>query len=542
MASPLIRAQSRKVDRNLGPEQDAIILRFGGGLHTRASEEDINDREAAAGQNFLLDQENHRLRNRPPFDLIDTAGNAGEIRGFVNLLKADGTIAMAVQAGDTVYSFDGSSLGGSVATVSSSARLRGTLDSQWTLEDKVLISDLALQQPVMEWDGSTFQNITEDLAGTFKARYCFVEGERAVYANVESNSIATPHLIAFSEVEDYGALSVADKPSSSLGEADPFYLLSPDLRPINGIVEAFGASLFSTRGGSVYKLLGSSAKDYSLDPLYALSAAVGDEAFTFVGNDIAYGRQGRIESVVATDQFGDVQADDITVPISDQIAAVKDWTIIYNSRLQRVYFFDKLGAVWVYNKNLAAAQNAISPWSKWVTTHASNFQPTAAMRCLDPGDGLEYVFMGDASGNLYRMEGSGSSGDAGSVSIKTEFLSKIFTAQVDAQMFNVTGWLKYRAGAAQTVNLNFEYAGEAVFNESITLSLPAVGYTTVYGGSAYYGGSFYYGAPFAGRLTRTKFGPPGRSNELQVRVSVEGTQDFDITEIGLRFEKAGVNP
>jgi hypothetical protein len=542
MASPLTRTRGTKVDRNLGPEQDAIILRFGGGLHTRASEEDINDREAADGQNFLLDQENHRLRNRPSFDLIDTAGNGGEIRGFVNLLKSDGTIAMAVQAGDTVYSFDGSSLGSSIASVSSSARLRGTLESQWTLDDKVLISDLALQQPVMEWDGSTFQNITEDLAGTFKARYCFVAGERAVYANVESNSIATPHLIAFSEVEDYGALSVADKPSSALGADDPFYLLAPDLRPINGIVEAFGATLFSSRAGSVYKLLGSSAKDYALDPLYAWSAAVGDEAFTFVGNDIVYGRQGRIESVVATDQFGDVQADDITVPIADRIMSVNDWIIVYNSRLQRVYFFDKMGAVWVYNKNLASVQAGISPWSKWVTTQASNFQPTAAMRCLDPGDGLEYVFMGDSAGNLYRLEGSGTSGDAGSASVRTEFLSKLFTAQIDAQMFNLTGWLKYRAGAAQTVNLSFEFAGEAVFNESITLSLPAVGYTTVYGGPAYYGGAFHYGAPFEGRLTRTKFGPPGRSNELQIRVSVEGTKDFDITEIGLRFEKAGTNP
>lgn len=542
MATPLDDAISRKIKRILDPSPGTLSLRFGGGLHTSASEEDINPREAAGGQNFLLDQENFALRNRPPFDLVGTAPNGAQIRGFINLLKSDGSIFMAVQAGATVYSFDGVAFGSELATVNSLARLRGTLDSQWTLDDKVLIADLALQQPVMEWDGTTLQNITEDVTGDFKARYCFVSGERAWYANVESNSVATPHLIAASEVEDFGALDVSSKPSSALGEADPFYLLTPDLRPVNGIVEAFGATVFSSRYGAVFKLTGASAKDYSLDELYPLSAAVGEEAFTFIGNDIVYGRQGRVESVVATDQFGDVAADDISVPISDEIVTVNDWTIIYNSRLQRVYFFDKMGALYVYNKSLALAQGEVSPWSKWVTSHVSDFQPTAAMRCLDPSNGLEYVFYGDASGNLYRLEGSGLAGDAGAADIRTEFLSKMFSAEADAQAYNVTGWIKYRSGSAQTVVLNFEWAGEAVFNESITLTLPSVGYTTVYGGSAYYGGAFYYGAPFEGRLTRQKFGVAGRSNDMQLRVSVEGVENFEISEVGLRFETAGVNP
>src|SRR3546814_19290102 len=108
------------------------------------------------------------------------------------------------------------------------------------------------------------------------------------------------------------------------------------------------------------------------------------------------------------------------------------------------------------------------------------------------------------------MEGSGTSGDAGSATIKTEFLSKMFSVEADVMAFNVTGCIKYRAGSAVTVTLNFEWAGEAVFNESITLSLPSVGYATAYGGSAYYGGAFDYGSQFGGRLTRLKFDFTGR--------------------------------
>ena len=257
---------------------------------------------------------------------------------------------------------------------------------------------------------------------------------------------------------------------------------------------------------------------------------------------MVYGRSGRIESLIATDKFGDVQADDITVPIGNEVIGVDEWTIVYNSRFQRIYCFNEDGALYVYDKNVALSQDRVSPWSKWLTQHSSNFQPTAIMRCLDPNDGLEYVFFGDSAGNLYRMEGSGTLGDAGSANIKTEFLSKLFTADLDADIFNVTGYLRYRAGSAQTVTLNFEWAGEAVFNESISITLPAVGYTTVYGGSAYYGGAFYYGAKFEGRLAKQKFAVAGRADQMQCRVTVEGTDAFEINEIGFKFEQAGAKP
>ena len=176
-----------------GPEDGYIVLRFGGGVHSRASELDISDRECADGENFDLDLENHTFRNRKPFDLIGTAANTSEIRGFVSLKKTDGTVKMAVQAGSAVYEFDGQDLGtASIATVSATARLRGRVSHNWLLDDKVIITDLNGQEEVIEWDGTTWADVsfTKTVSGSsvpfgnFKARYCFVSNERAWYGYV----------------------------------------------------------------------------------------------------------------------------------------------------------------------------------------------------------------------------------------------------------------------------------------------------------------------------------------------------------------------
>src|SRR5690242_15269983 len=127
------------------PKKDfSVTLRFGYGLNTRASEDEIDPREASAGQNFILDLENREFRNRPPFDLVSTAPNGGSIDGFAQLLKADGTTSMLIQAGTTVYKFDGSTWT-SVGSVASGTRMRGPLSANWTLADKVIITDLALK-------------------------------------------------------------------------------------------------------------------------------------------------------------------------------------------------------------------------------------------------------------------------------------------------------------------------------------------------------------------------------------------------------------
>jgi hypothetical protein len=365
-------------------------------------------------------------------------------------------------------------------TVDEAAKLRGPRSHIFELDDVLIITDLAGIEPVYTWNGTVFAEMTHNLTGAFKARYCIISDERAFYANVESNSVDTEHLIVGSERSDYANLSVSDRPSSSLGDADPFFLLSPDTKQINGFVAAFGLIAFSTRRGQMWKLSGASAKDFAIDPLYAGSAADGDEAVAYVGNDVHFGRAGRLESLSATDRFGDVETDDLTVGISGDVEDSDDWTIVYNSRLQTVYFHAAgTEEIWVFHKALAGSD--LSPWSKWTTRHAMAMNPTSMMSLVDPADGLEYVFCGDANGNVYRLDGTGSGGDGGTASIRAVRRSALFSSPGFAEAYDMEGLLKYRAGLASTVTVRVLWQGARVFNTVLELTIPAVDDTALMG-------------------------------------------------------------
>lgn len=529
--------------KKIGPEDVDVILKWGGGLHTRASEDEIDLREAKDGANFLLDLENRELRNRPPFDLIGTLPNAGRVNGGGSLLKSDGTVSTLFQGGGIVYEWDGASGFTSVGTVSSNARLRGHWRTQnWVLGDLLIITDLALVETVAEWDGTTFQSTTftdeADAAfGTFYAKYCLVNNERAIYFNTKDPGATAPHLIVGSASETYTQITITNKPSSGLAVTDPYYLLSPDLKPINGVAGAFGTTVISTEKGMLFKLTGADATDFAFADFYPGSSASGNESLAYIGNDIIYGRQGRIESVSDTDRFGDTEADDLTRFIADTVQAYTGWTSVYNSRLNRAYLFPSgQSEVWVLNVAMLGGQ--LSPWMKWTTSHVLDFQPTFVDSMLDPSDGLEYVFMGDASGNIYRMEGTGTAGDGGSASVAVDLTSKLFSAKLDANVFHIEGYLRYRAANAATVTITLRFAGRTAFDESVTITIPALSGGSHWGGASYWGGAYYWGVPFKSRLLRQPFVMPGQSNEFQIRVQVSGTSDFQFNEIGLRCVQA----
>lgn len=525
----------------IGPEEGFLKIKFGGGLNTRPPEDEIGEREAADGQNFLLDVQNAELRNRKPFDLVATAPNAGSILGGGSLLKSDGTVKAFIQAGDTVYDFDGTSFQASpvLDTVSANAKLRAHWRTHnWTLDDKVLITDLTLNEVVKEWNGTTWQDVTfTDQSGAgfgnFFAKYCSVSNERAVFSNIKDIS-ATPHMIVGSKRGQHTQITVTNRPASSLAADDPYFLLAPDLKPINGHVEAFGTTIVSTEAGEIWNLTGTNAQDFAFSSFYPGSYARGGESLAYIGNDIIYGRPGRIESLSDTEKFGDSEADDITLQIADTIEAYNAWTAVYNSRLNRVYLFPSgQSEVWVFQTGMRAS--GVSPWMRWRTDHALAFQPTFTMSMLDPSDGLEYVFMGDSSGNLYRMEGTGASGDGGTTDITTEWTSKLFTAQMDAEVYDLEGYIKYRRGAGASVAITMLYAGENVFDDSISISIPANVGNVFYTNSQYYTNGEYYGREFEDRLVRKQITVPGGSNEFQVRVTVTSSNDFEINEIGLRL-------
>jgi len=534
------------MSQKIKPKDFDVVIKFGGGLHTRASEDEIDPREAADGHNFLLDAENRELRNRTPFDLIGTVPNAAEIRGGATLLKADGTVSVLIQAGASVYEWDGQTTFTLKGTVNANAKLRGHWRSHnWALSNKVLITDLSLLEVVKEWDGTTFADVSflngsasSAAFGTFYAKYLNISNERAIFSHVRDAGSTSKHMVVGSTRSDYRTISVADRPSSSLSEADPFFLLMPDLRPINGHVEAFGTAIFSTEKGQLFNLSGSSAKDFSFEEFYAGSAASGDESLAYIGNDIIYGRQGRIESLTDTDKFGDSEANDLTTNVADQVQGYTGWRNVYNSRLNRAYLFpDDQSEVWVINTAMRGGE--VSPWMRWTTQHDMAFQPTFVMSMLDPIDGLEYVFMGDASGNFYRMEGSGTAGDAGSSNIETEWLTKLYSAPLDTEFNKIEGYVKYHKNAAATLTLVFEYAGQTAFNETVTVTLPGLDTATAhFGGDYYFGGSVYFGTAFENRLIRQKFLPPGQASDFQVRATIDGTSDVRLNEIGLRFTAA----
>ena len=521
-----------------------IKQRFGGGINTRSSEDEINDRECTgSSKNLELDPQNFNLKPRKPFDLLDTAPNEEPIRGFINLVKTDGTSQIAVQAGDKVYEYQGASSGFNstpIATVSSAARLRGRIDHNWALTDTVIVTDLAAQEQVIQWDGTTFSDVVFSPSGTQgKAKYCVVGDERAWFMNVDFGS-STPHLLVASTISDYTTVDVSSRPSSSLGLGDPFFLASPDLRPINGAIQEFGRVFFSTEDGRMWVLSGTDATNYRVDEFFPRSFASGAEAIVGIGNLVLYGRRGRIELLSDTDRFADTEANDITLKIADQIQSYKDWTIAYNNRTQKAYCFsENQSEVWVLH--VPVIPTGMSPWMRYQTDHPMAFQPTAVMNMIDPDDGLEYVFMGDSSGNFFRMEGTnGNGGDGGTNEIDCRFIGRNYTLDQDQEMSDFTGYMRYKKRDAYTTSLSFLYSGKQALDQSIQINVPSTTGSAFYNNDQYYNNSEYYGAAFSGRLLRQVFDMPGSGEDLQMRIDISSDVDWQINEVGTRFGGSNV--
>lgn len=522
-------------------DEGAEILRFGGGRNSRASEDQISPFECTDGENFILDPGNGEFRPRPPYDLEGTAPNGSEIRGFATLRRTDGAVSMLVQAGAQVYEWDGANFAAK-GSVDASAKIRGTVDAFWALTDKVLITDVNQADEIHEWDGTTFaqtvflQSDGSSAFGAFRAKYCVVENERAYYGNIFESGAAFPHLLVSSQRGNYLIVSASDRPASALGEDAPWFLPTPQLKPINGMGTAFDVLAISQEKGAFEKIEGSTSKDFKLTKLHPGSGATGTEAVVSTGNEIIYGASGRIEDLKSTEKFGNVEYDDISFPIKDDIEDFDDWTLIYNPRLRRIYCFP-VGSSEVHVIHTDFIGSELSPWSKWTTQHAFAFQPTAAMLCYDPVDGLEYVYMGDANGNLYKLEGSGT-GDAGNTDIVSFRTSKLFSAVLDAKAFNINGWIQYRKNLANTAMLRFLFAGRHVFDKTDELSLTAVTFDPVYSGAAYYGGNIWYGPNQENRLVRSIYGVSGQANQFQIEIKIDSSNEFAVTELGVRYDQA----
>lgn len=527
---------------------DPIILTFGGGLSTRRRPFDIDVNECTDGENFDLDPQMLAMTKRSALDHVATAPNVGEIRGWAQNIRQDGSITTLIQAGGNVYAWDHATTFTLVGTTPANAKLRGPREQNFTLDQYVIITDLNLVDVVKIWDGSTLQTLPHNLTGTFHARYCRVTNERALYGNVKNAATELPHIIVGSERGDAAVLTVNDRPSTVSILTDPFFIPTPDLKTINGLGEAFGVFIISTRRGRLFELIGSSAFDFDMVPLYDGSSVSGEEAIVNIGNDVALGLPSRIESLRGTIEFGDIASDDLSLPIANRIENASAWTMAYDRKRRLLYCFpDTQSAVWVYNKRVvdsglsAPDGTPVSPWAKWTTGLPINMQPSCVMPLIHPTTGEELVYMGDNVGRLYQFYGTGGL-DGGTDEYSAYRTSKIIRGLPEGKVFDLQGWILYRRQFATTVTLTFHYAGEGIFDKDVVVHLPAGDSIAIYNGTgdnaAYYNGSGFYGKSFSERINRQKFNPPGLNAFFQVTITVESQGDVDIQEVGVSFTTA----
>ena len=507
-------------------------LTFEGGLN----EQDVTlvkDQECVGGYNFELGFKDTHLRPRKPFDNLGTATNASAINGFIQLIKNDDTETTLVQSGDTVYEWNGTSTFTSRGTVNSASRLRGTT---WTLGGYSVITDTAKSTVVKKWDGTTFSTLTTGLGADLYAKYGVVHLNRVWLFNVTSGT-STPHLLvasAFENPQSYNT-SLRAKDSSFTTGNEAFYMVSPDLRPINGVELFYGNLIFSTDGGSLWKLTGTDSKDFALVPFYPGSAAVGTETVKSIGDDVVYMKKdGVIESLRSTETAGDVKTDDLSRFIRDTTLDLTSCITVYDQTRQKVYFFAGSNNLLVLFKDML--NSGLSPWSVYKTNHTSSFSTNSAIYMRKPGGSNYFVYFGDSVGNIYKLDGTGT-GDNGNTDIVTNRRTKFFEdlEGFDPQLQRLKGRVYYRRVSDVDLLMDFEWGDDYAINRcTVPLGGPPTGDSGGYfGGSSYFGGVFYFNSGFfyADRVSTKGFSPVGRGVGFHMELSVTTSQSFDIMSV-----------
>ena len=495
-------------------------------------------KEAYRGsKNFELSKSSTSFTPRSPFDSVGTATNAQEIRGFLQLVKRTGTQTTLVQAGDTVYSWDGTTFT-SKGSVNAGSLLRSVY---WSLDDFLIIPDVAKLTVVKKWDGTTFSSLTTGLGGALYAKYAVVHNGRCWLFNITEGSTALPQVIlasAFEDVEDYDTALRGGDSSFTTGD-EPFYLVVPDVRAINGVAVFQDQLIISTEEGRLYKLTGNDSTNYAFEDFYLGSAAIGTETMANIGNDVVFMRAGgNIESLTATQNFGDVTADDLSRWIKTTVEELTDSITVYDQANQKVLFFVS-GKVLVLFKDILPS--GFSPWSVYTTSHDNGFDTSAAAYMRRPGTNEFTVYFGGSAGQIYDLYGSGS-GDGGSDITSTRKVRYIDRelAQFDFKRNILTGRVQYRRLFEVPLDLTFDW-GDDYHMPTCSLTLKGVpdgDAGNYYGGSVYFGGSFYYnqGFTFADRITSKGFSPTGKGPGFFLTVEVQSDKDFQVDEIRIPDE------
>lgn len=522
-------------------------LRFGGGLNTISAPTDVNDMEAIDGFNFLLTRGDTSFNVRTGVQKVLQAPNDTSIVGFASLEDASGNVSLVLQAGGTVYKWDGTNAT-NVGTCNASARLRGMPEANWLIGSTPvsLITDIAGIETVKYWDGTNFDNVNftknngANSYGNFKAKYCCIHEERALYGNIiDSTGNAYPHLLVGSRLDNYADISTSDRASSAIGAADPWYLTTTDLKPIAGIVSAFGQIVLPSLHGRFHILNGTTPADFNVQLLYTGLGVNDLEAIIATGNDVVYATQGSILSLNGVLNYGNVESNNIGIYIEPTIQTYPNWRITYNKRRYRLYCFPTtINNCFVANMSIAA-DGQVSPWMRWRTNAEHDFQPALVFTCKHPGTKLEETFITDNAGGLYLLESdvyADSMEDASTTGIDYARTSKILVSTTDERAYHMDGFIEYAPKSPATVEVLVTYMGTGGESSAQSMLLLSSEDAAYWGDPDLYFGGGYFGSGSTTKLIRQRYGAAGRSDMFNIKISGTAEDQVRYTAIGIRNE------
>ena len=453
----------------------------------------------------------------------------------ISSLTCSGTTATAIQ------STHGYSTGDLVIVA-------GATETEYNGEFQIVVSDAnTFTYTMVCLTGTASGSPTADLGVELKAKYSVTHDSRNWLFNVEADGTAAESMIlvsAFENAEDYDN-SVRGSAQGGTGTAsDAFFLLSPDGRPINSAVEFFDTLVISTANGKLFRLIGDDAETYNFKEYYPGSSAEGDEGIVNIGNDLVFFRHGKaIESLIATDRYGDVGTDDLSRWIVKSVKLMSNPIVVYDSEAQLVYFFDSgVGGALVLDKEhllarLSDETGQWSPWSLFKTNLANNLVTKCAVLVRDPLSTTKgkTVFWGDDSGNIYNMNGTLSGGDGGTEDITLRRQTR-YIRSVNTRDELTIGRLEYVRRAVTPIELVFNWADE-YSRTAVSFDLKAsfaIGEALFWSGDYYWNETDNYwsaGGVADDQLSTLGFSVPGKGSGFYLEVQISDTDDYRIVRI-----------
>jgi hypothetical protein len=383
--------------------------------------------------------------------------------------------------------------------------------------------------------------ITWDAGVDLYAKYGVVHNGRLWLFNITTDDgtpVELPHMMvasAFEDIESFDTAKRAQDSGFSTGE-EAFFMLSQDLRPINGVAVFNQNLIISTEDGRIYRLIGSDSTDYEWISYYGGSAATGTETMANIGNDVVFMKKGgNIDTIIATDTSGDVEADDISRWIPDTVRDLSDALTVYDQTNQKVFFFVTDKVLVLFKDALYGYGGKFSPWSIYKTELDARYNTNSARYLRRPDEKTYSVYWGDDSGNIYDINGGGF-GDAGNTAIETSRRTKLIADMNPVQEI-INGQVQYRRYGECNLVLDFEWSDDYNISQSVIplQGPPDSDIAPYFGGETYWGGDWYFGQSFAfaNKVSTRGFSPTGRSESFFLTASINTQVRYKVDNIDI---------